>query len=336
MSNALILPWRIPCAGLRTSISFPSFRVVNVRHLHIFDRCSRDGDFYRHTLAPRPRSSCNILCSTSRPLSNNPVSSSACLHFRLFQTASSAAFPKQDTGAPFNQTPLSTAEVNAIFGRGKVSPSVGNRILAVLHGRRLSGTLDLDLPSDITTSVRQDTIERGLAWLRENVPVDEDAAIVARVEREEREAEEREEKMGRPQSGSYGVERAGKKDVWGKSALKALRQRNEARIKAEEELKRKEWLEGEKKELEELKRFSRKNRQLQVFKEAESAVTEGEITFPSMPVLFDVPLHTLSLTQVAFFILQLVLVRIRESVLFWHGFRNTTWKAQEMILIFQK
>lgn len=157
---------------------------------------------------------------------------------------------------------------------------MGNRILSVLHGRRVSGTLDLDLPTDITRSVRQSTIHAGLKWLRAKYPVDEDAAILARIEREEQEEEEklirRAEELGlyKPQSGSYGAELGEGNNVWGKSVLKEVRQKNEARLLEEQERKRKEWLEGEQKDLETLKRQIQKNTALQKFEE--SAVVEGE------------------------------------------------------------
>lgn len=184
---------------------------------------------------------------------------------------------------PVRAKPFSAAEIRTIFGRRKVSGALGNRILSVLHGRRLSGTLDLDLPADITSSVPQSTLDAGLKWLRINYPIDEDAAILARIEREELEEEQRlirrAEELGlyKPQSGSFGAERSEEDGVWGKSILKNIRQRNEARLLAEEERRRKEWLEGEQREREALQRQIQQNTSLQKFEE--SAVVEGEIIF---------------------------------------------------------
>ena len=221
----------------------------------------------------------------------SPILQSSSIHGgvqRPFHQTSRVA--KRESGVPTTEKPLSSTEINAIFGRGNVSATGGNRILAVLQGRRLSGTLDQDLPADITTSVRQATINRGLAWLRENVPVDEDAAILARVEREDREEEEkhirRAEELGlyKPQSGTYWHERVDESDVYGKSSLKELQKRNQAKAKMDEEQRRREWLESEQKEREALERQIEKNRQLQVFDE--NAVVEGRCisfisSFPS-------------------------------------------------------
>ena len=54
----------------------------------------------------------------------------------------------------------------------------------------------------------------------------------------------------KPQSGSYGAELGESNDLYGKSVLKETRKRNEARLLAEQEKKRQEWLDGEQKERE--------------------------------------------------------------------------------------
>lgn len=82
-----------------------------------------------------------------------------------------------------------------------------------------------------------------------------------------------EEGLYRPQSGTYGAERGEGDNPWGKSMLKEMRERNEARILKEEEEKRKEWMEGEQRELEKLKREVRGNTALQKFQD--SALVEG-------------------------------------------------------------
>jgi rhomboid-like protein len=181
--------------------------------------------------------------------------------------------------------PFSAAEINSIFGpHAKISPQMGNRVLSVLQGRRVDGTLDLDLPADITRSVRSQALDAGLNWLRANYPLDEDAAILARIEREEKEEQEklirRAEELGlyKPQSGSYGAELGDENDPYGKSVLKEAREKNEARLLAEQERKRREWLEGEEQEREKLKRMIQKNTALQKFEE--SAALEGEYFAP--------------------------------------------------------
>lgn len=158
---------------------------------------------------------------------------------------------------------------------------LGNRILNVLQGRRLKGTLDLDLPADIVGTVRPRTIEVALDWLRKNRPVDEDAAVMARVEREEQEEEEkivrRIEKLGldKPQSGFYGAELGQGNDIYGRSVLKDAREHNEAKFIAEEEKRRKEWMEGEAKNREHLRQQLKQSTGLQKYDEAVAAVEEG-------------------------------------------------------------
>jgi rhomboid-like protein len=148
---------------------------------------------------------------------------------------------------------------------------MGNRVLTVLHGRRLQGTLDLDLPSDIARVIPPHSIETALNWLRQSHPVDEDAMITARVEREEREEEEKfnrraeELSLYKPQSGTYGANIGEADDVYGRSILQEIRIKNEARILAEEEIKRKEWMEGEVKDRENLRRQLEKNKELQKY-----------------------------------------------------------------------
>lgn len=180
------------------------------------------------------------------------------------------------------QKPFSDAEIKAIFGPVKFNAKLGNRILAVLHGHRLTGTLDADLPVDIARSITKQQFDTALEWLRDEYPVDEDAAIFARIEREDRAAEEklmrRAEKLGlyKPQSGSYDAELGEEGSPYGKSILKEARERNEKRLLAEQERKRQEWLDGEKEEHERLKREFGKNLSLQQYQEA--ALTEGMYT----------------------------------------------------------
>ena len=73
--------------------------------------------------------------------------------------------------------PLSPAQINRLFGR-KTDAELGIKLLMDLQHQRLSGTLDRRLPYSATM------VAKGLAWLRENDPLDEDAAILARIDRE--------------------------------------------------------------------------------------------------------------------------------------------------------
>lgn len=76
---------------------------------------------------------------------------------------------------------LSPREVAGIFG--DVTPvERGNGILQKLQSQRVSGTLEEGIPDEpeIVTA-------EALTWLRQNVPWDEDASIIARLDREDEE-----------------------------------------------------------------------------------------------------------------------------------------------------
>ena len=83
--------------------------------------------------------------------------------------------PRQKTAR--NETSMSRAEINAIFGLN-VGRKDGNDLLERLQEQRLQGTLDLKLPYPDAL------IDKGLKYLRAKNPLDEDAAIIARIDRE--------------------------------------------------------------------------------------------------------------------------------------------------------
>lgn len=156
---------------------------------------------------------------------------------------------------------------------------MGNRILRILQERRITGTIDVDLPADISKVVAESTILTGLEWLRKRYPMDEDAAILKRIEREEIAEEQKLIKRGqelgfyKPQSGKFDkpIEKEG--DVYGKSFLQEQREANERRNRLEDEKWRRDWMEGEAKDREILRQSMQKNMELQKFEEA--AVMEG-------------------------------------------------------------
>ena len=78
---------------------------------------------------------------------------------------------------------ISAGDIHAIFG-GSLDEVEGNELLRVLHHQRVSGTLDEEV------SASSNNIRRGLAWLRLTIPVDEDRALIGRLEREEYEADQ--------------------------------------------------------------------------------------------------------------------------------------------------
>lgn len=79
--------------------------------------------------------------------------------------------------APQNDTLMSRAEIKAIFGP-RIDRADGNDLLKRLQEHRQRGTLDQKLP------YVDASIEKGLTYLRAKYPLDEDAAIIARIDRE--------------------------------------------------------------------------------------------------------------------------------------------------------
>ncbi|KAJ5772860.1 Peptidase S54 rhomboid [Penicillium paradoxum] len=285
MSNAVWAAWRTPCPGLRASIltpvSFrPTRRDLRITPWRMYSTSQRPFGL------PAPSILSQLFSRPSRPTSISlqqykPVSVSA----RRFKRTSAASpkpkpKPKSDCSkAILREKPFSEAEIKTIFGQPKFNAKMGNRILTVLHGHRLAGTLDAELPIEIVRAVTQQQVDMAMEWLRNEYPVDEDAAIFARIEREDRAEEEklvrRAERLGlyKPQSGSYDAELGEEGSPYGKSVLKEARERNEKRLLAEQERKRQEWLDGEKEEQERLQQQFGKDTSLQQYQE--QALTEA-------------------------------------------------------------
>lgn len=260
MNNALWVAWRVPCLGLRTV----AFRPTELR------------TFSTYSIRPSLLACPTPVSSLTSQLRQSPVSAIS----RRFKRTSA----KSDPQAILPRVP--DAEIKAIFGPSKFSPRLANRILNTLQGHRLTGTLDAELPDEIVRAVSQQQIDTAMEWLRNKYPVDEDAAILARIEREERAEEDkivrRAEKLGlyKPQSGSYEAELGEEGSPYGKSVLVEARQQNEKRLLAEQnrlsaerERQRQEWLDGEREEQERLDRRSNQDTSLQQYQE--NALTEG-------------------------------------------------------------
>jgi rhomboid-like protein len=189
-----------------------------------------------------------------------------------------------------------------VFGIRGVPCGVGNKAIVLLQRRRKEGTLDLDLPPDITEAIPQAALDHALEWLREGWPLDEDAAILKRIEREEQEAEERlihrAEELGlyKPQSGHWGAEKVKEGDVYGKSVLEETRNANIKRAKEIEEEERRTWLEGEVKDAEKLKAQLQGVTHLEKYKDLEAAIVEGNYT-SSLSIFIPVKFANKSLMQ---------------------------------------
>lgn len=119
---------------------------------------------------------------------------------------------------------FSSDEIKSIFGP-QMPVSEGNRLLYEVQDQRLAGTIDQIIPSS------QRHKHKALIWLRENVPFDEDRAILQRLEREENAAL-------RPQ----GQQKRGK--IYAKSVLERMRKESlekQSRQKQQNEASRLEY-----------------------------------------------------------------------------------------------
>ncbi|KAL4785101.1 hypothetical protein BJX76DRAFT_325592 [Aspergillus varians] len=304
MSNVLCVAWRTPCLGLRSPSLHPPNLAAPFRSLgrQISPTWYLDSTPRRFLNSTRPLTA--IFSPATNPQTKCLPSPNR-TRSRYFQSSAALssntpAPPPIEKGVQLRDKPFSKAEIEQIFGpRTKISPAMGNRLLSVLQARRLAGTLDLDFPADIKRAARPSTLDAGLEYLRKNYPLDEDAAIIARIEREEREAEEQRireaEELGlyKPQSGSYGAELGEKNDPSGRSILSEIRKRNEKRLLAEAEKKRKEWLEGEEQHREKLKQHLENNTALQKFEDTSALEVKGRADPSQRPLLAWIQKHHL-------------------------------------------
>jgi hypothetical protein len=152
--------------------------------------------------------------------------------------------PRAPSELAFRRNDLRASEIKVVFGPNPLSPKLANTLLKILHSRRVNGTLDLDLPAKVASRLKPypGAVDDGLRWLRQEYPLDEDAAILRRIEREENgQGSEalihRAESLGlyKPQSGVYGAKLGEEGDIFGESQLQKLRKENE--LKAQEEQK---------------------------------------------------------------------------------------------------
>lgn len=99
---------------------------------------------------------------------------------------------QDDTGLPFRREDLNQREINVIFGP-HLEAERGNRLLRIIHGRRVAGTLD-DPNLSVNTDAFSDADRaKALEYLRANIPVDEIVNAGLRAEDELRYLEEQEQ-----------------------------------------------------------------------------------------------------------------------------------------------
>lgn len=127
---------------------------------------------------------------------------------------SSSKYDTSEDDTPSKSTGLTQADLNAIFGQ-EIDRNGAAELLSQLQRQRREGRLDEYLPYP------GQLIDRGLEYLRAKYPVDEDAAIIARVDRE--------------MDGEWSLpQRDPKKSRSAQSGLMEIRRLNKAKREAEE------------------------------------------------------------------------------------------------------
>ncbi|KAA6410930.1 MAG: hypothetical protein FRX48_05240 [Lasallia pustulata] len=123
--------------------------------------------------------------------------------------------------APTQKQTPSDREFAKIFGP-TVDRKTGNKLLQVLQAQRIAGTLDEEITAP---GVSEPMIANALNWLRANHPVDEDAAIMARLEAEDQPAGLEKGKPYNPQQAPEGSILSGRSVL---ESIKAQRKKDEA------------------------------------------------------------------------------------------------------------
>ncbi|KAH6689138.1 hypothetical protein F5X68DRAFT_205048 [Plectosphaerella plurivora] len=152
-------------------------------------------------------------------------------------------------GLPFRKTDLSSSEVKRIFGPG-IKSAAANRLLRILHGRRVAGTLDDPAYHGNTSSFSQDDKTKALVYLRRTIEVDEllNAGLRAEDELRELELEAAGEvdPLDDPVAAANAKLAARKPDpVYGDSVFDGIRARNIAKREEQERIEAEERAEQE-------------------------------------------------------------------------------------------
>lgn len=159
---------------------------------------------------------------------------------------------RDQKGLDFRPRPLSQAEADEIFGPG-LGVDSATQLLRILHGRRVAGTLDDPAFYVHTARYGAHQIQRGLAFLRKTVPVDEVMNAGLRAQDELDQLDHRQEAKSRRQKKPSEVEQpaeqhdedgemedrdAKQRAIYGRSALDEIRARNVAKRKLRERQRR--------------------------------------------------------------------------------------------------
>ena len=127
---------------------------------------------------------------------------------------------------------LSKDEAARIFGK-TVDIEKGNFIVRQLQRQRITGTLDHGILAPEAISAR------ALAWLREAHPMDEDAAIIARLDKELEEEDRKTDGAYKPQQD------INNSDNYSRSVLDRIKEENKLKAARKKEAKEKEEQAGE-------------------------------------------------------------------------------------------
>ncbi|KAG8421121.1 hypothetical protein J3458_003026 [Metarhizium acridum] len=216
-------------------------------------RCLSGGVYPRPTAHAPPRSwQTPRLCAYTRPL--------GVFHGRRSLFSSSKVIRnyedlprdyRDQAGLQFGARELSEEEIGRIFGAG-LTAAAGNRLLRILHGRRVAGTLDDPAFAAHTAQFPEALIARGLEYLRQEVPVNEVMNAGLRAEDElnqmDRDVEERESQERAASASGDRIEGEGEDagpeadPVYGRGAFDRIRARNIAKQKAKDKIAEEERL----------------------------------------------------------------------------------------------
>ncbi|WDK13867.1 rhomboid family protein [Colletotrichum graminicola] len=153
---------------------------------------------------------------------------------------------KDKIGLRFRATELSPAETKAVFGPS-IKAAAANRLLRIMHGRRVAGTLDDPAFAVNTAAFTPQQRDAALAYLRKTLPVDEvlNAGLraedeLAALEEELAERADEDHPSPKPDDAETAARMGGYEadPVYGYSALDAIRAKNQARAADEAEKQR--------------------------------------------------------------------------------------------------
>ncbi|KAL8771116.1 MAG: hypothetical protein Q9209_003287 [Squamulea sp. 1 TL-2023] len=121
---------------------------------------------------------------------------------------------------------FSKDEIASAFGKQMI-PTEGNRLLHLVQAQRLAGTIDEETPAPPGQK------QRALAWLRKHYPVDEERAIINRLEREEQTALRPPRKLGDSVYGDPVIDQIKRRNLARQAQKDAERAKAEAEAKSD-------------------------------------------------------------------------------------------------------